>query len=177
MIDVFWSKLYLLYIHNPVSIGNTTLHSKILFIALSRSATRILLRESNYQHQRTIKRVTYNEQNGYHFWHQIWEWHRFSTFSPTISIWNHHLETPLAAAQAAWQPRRHLGGIDNKSTIWQFSLGFHLIIYYARVFSLFLDKAHFPFLSTLQQSTKHCNMTSPEIMTSPNDTICHKQLL
>ena len=32
-------------------------------------------------------------------------------------------------------------------------------------------------LSILHQNTKHCNVTSPEIMTSPNEIIRDKQLL
>ena len=45
----------------------TTLHSKTLFALLSMGARIILLREPYSLHQRRIKRMMHNEQNGYHF--------------------------------------------------------------------------------------------------------------
>ena len=85
MIDVLWRKLCSAHALHSLPRKHrqyATLHSKTLFIVLFRSATRILLMESHYLCQRTVNRMTYNEKNGYHFWRQIWQWHRFSTFGP-----------------------------------------------------------------------------------------------
>ena len=104
------------------------------------------------------------------------------TMTPFFNFWHYNFNLKPLSRNHPWHGASLLTNldaswsIDHKSTLWQFSLGLHLIIRYTHVLSLFPHKAHL-YLSTLQQRTKHCHMTSPDVMTSPNNIICYKQLL
>ena len=144
MIDVFRSKLCLLYIHYFVSIVNAQHYilrhclpyypecNQNCVKGVSLSASMNSPKNDARQKMAIIFYVRFDNDTIFQLWLHNFNLKPLSRNHPCYST---SCPTTLDV------PR----GIDNKSTLWKFLLGFHLILSYVRVLSLFLDKHIFYF--------------------------------